>query len=112
MKARAVWIVAGIALLFGLAAGILLSLWWTNQRRHAEILQEFENQRPVVIFNLDLSAGTVLTLDHLKKIRMDEKFVTKSMVAPSRVDQVLGQELVHQVHAGDLLRTADIGQSK
>lgn len=97
---------------FGLVAGCLamlpLGLKWRSERRGGCGYDRV----PVVVLAVDAVAGTEVTFDMISQRSIPEQFVTSSFVKPDSASYVVGQRLLIDAQAGDMLRWADFGVDK
>ncbi|MFO0594942.1 MAG: protein kinase [Myxococcaceae bacterium] len=71
-----------------------------------------EERLPVVVAAHDLPAGTVVTADMLMQRQLPRQFATTSIVKPDALSYVLGQKLLVDVQAGDLVLWSQFETSK
>lgn len=66
---------------------------------------------PVVVANIDLNVGDVITTENASIRDVPNTFVPSSAVAPEQFASVLeGRQLVHQVRAGDPILAVNVSQ--
>lgn len=100
---RAPWTHAKVMPL-ALAAGLMLMgfgvAWSALAKEKAEARRGW-NLVPVLVATVDLSEGTVVTMEHLAQRSVPEQFVTSSVVKPDSASYVIGQKVQVAVAAGD-----------
>ena len=95
-KAMPLALAAGLMLMgFGVAYSALM-------KEKADVRRGW-NLVPVLVANVDLSEGTVVTMAHLSQRSVPEQFVTSSVVKPDSSGYVVGQKVQVAVAAGDPL---------
>jgi Flp pilus assembly protein CpaB len=70
------------------------------------------NLVPVVVAAVDLSDGTVVTMDMISQRSVPEQFVTSSIVKPDSASYIVNQKVLVPVQAGDPLRWSDFETTK
>ena len=89
-----------------LAAGLMLTgfgvAWSALQKERADVRKGW-NLVPVVVASVDMSEGTVVTLEQLSQRSVPEQFVTSSVVKPDSSSYGVGQKIQVAVAAGDPL---------
>jgi len=89
-----------IGVVLGLAAFVI---GWSGLQRERARVRAGYNLVPVVVATVDLSEGTVLTMDMVSQRSIPETFVTSSVVKPDSVTYVVGQKVMVSLQAGDPL---------
>jgi pilus assembly protein CpaB len=89
-----------IGIVLGLAAFVIA--WSGIQRERVNIRKGF-NLVPVVVANVDISEGTVVTMDMVSQRSIPEQFITSSVVKPDSASYVIGQKVMVALQAGDPL---------
>jgi pilus assembly protein CpaB len=72
------------------------------QKQRAEVRKGW-NLVPVVVANVDIAEGSVLTVDMVSQRSVPEQFVTSSVVKPESSSYVIGQKVLVALQAGDPL---------
>ncbi len=89
-----------------LAAGMMLmgfAVAWSALMKEQSDVRRGWNLVPVLVATVDLSEGTVVTMEHLSQRSVPEQFVTSSVVKPDSANYVVGQKVQVAVAAGDPL---------
>jgi pilus assembly protein CpaB len=89
-----------------LAAGLMLmgfGVSFSALQKERNDVRKGWNLVPVVVATVDLSEGTVVTMEHLSQRSIPEQFVTSSVVKPDSSSYVVGQKVMVSVAAGDPL---------
>jgi pilus assembly protein CpaB len=91
-------------LIIGIVLGVLAFVvgWSGLQRQRAEIRKGW-NLVPVVVAAVDVSEGTVITMEMVSQRSIPEQFVTSSVVKPDSASYVIGQKVMVSLQAGDPL---------
>jgi pilus assembly protein CpaB len=89
-----------IALVLGLAAGAVS--YGAIKVRERQVRDGW-NLIPVVVANVDIPEGTVITIDMIAQRGVPEQFVTSSVVKPESSGYVVGQKVLVALQAGDPL---------
>ena len=87
-----------------LAAGLMLmgfGVAWSALAKEKADARKGWNLVPVLVATVDLSEGTVVTMEHLAQRSVPEQFVTSSVVKPDSASYVIGQKVQVAVAAGD-----------
>ena len=102
---------ASLSLLRGrlpLAAGLMLAMlsgvvsFSAIKKKEADVRKGW-NLVPVVVSAVDLSEGTVVTMEMVSQRAIPEQFVTSSVVKPDSASYVIGQKVLVALQAGDPL---------
>ena len=92
------------AMPLALAAGLMLMGFGVSysalMKEKADVRKGW-NLVPVLVATVDLSEGTVVTMDQLAQRSVPEQFVTASVVKPDSASYVIGQKVQVAVAAGD-----------
>lgn len=92
------------AMPLALAAGLMLMGFGVSysalMKEKADVRRGW-NLVPVLVATVDLSEGTVVTMEHLAQRSVPEQFVTSSVVKPDSASYVIGQKVQVAVAAGD-----------
>lgn len=88
------------ALVFGLLAAVLS--YSAIQKQQADVRKGW-NLVPVVVAAVDVSEGTVVTMEMMSQRSVPEQFVTSSVVKPDSASYVVNQKILVAVAAGDPL---------
>ena len=89
-----------------LAAGLMLmgfGVTYSALAKEKADVRKGWNLVPVLVATVDLSEGTVLSMDQLAQRSVPEQFVTSSVVKPDSASYVIGQKVQVAVAAGDPL---------
>ena len=89
-----------VALSLGLLAGVVA--WSAVKKREADVRKGW-NLVPVVVAAVDLSEGTVVTMEMVSQRSIPEQFVTSSVVKPDSASYIVNQKVLVPVQAGDPL---------
>ncbi len=89
-----------IALALGLFAGVIA---YSAVRKKELDVRKGWNLVPVVVATVDLSEGTVVTMEMISQRNVPEQFVTSSVVKPDSASYVVNQKVLVPVQAGDAL---------
>ncbi len=98
-----------------LAAGLMLvgfGVAFSALQREAANVRSGWNLVPVLVASVDLSEGTVVSLEHLSQRSVPEQFVTASVVKPDSASYVVGQKLQFAVAAGDPLQWSQFDSAR
>lgn len=91
----------------GLAVGLCLSITpFVVKQRDRRCNYDLV---PVVVVDRDVPAGTELTLEMISQRSVPESMVTSTIVKPDSASHVIGQRLLIDLQAGDMLRWPDFG---
>ncbi|MEW6435380.1 MAG: Flp pilus assembly protein CpaB [Myxococcota bacterium] len=88
------------ALAFGLVAALLS--YSAIKKREADVRRGW-NLVPVVVAAVDVSEGTVVTMEMLSQRSVPEQFVTSSVVKPDSASYIVNQKVLVPLAAGDPL---------
>jgi pilus assembly protein CpaB len=100
------WLFAKVTPL-ALAAGLMLmgfGVSFSALQKERNDVRKGWNLVPVVVSAVDLSEGTVVTMEHLSQRSIPEQFVTSSVVKPDSSSYIVGQKIMVAVAAGDPLQ--------
>ena len=97
LKGKTPLIVAGVLALF--AAVVSFS---AIKRKEAEVRKGW-NLIPVVVAAVDISEGTVVTMEMISQRSIPEQFVTASVVKPDSASYIVNQKVLVPLQAGDPL---------
>lgn len=89
-----------IGLVLGLAAFVI---GWSGLQRERANLKKGFNLVPVVVAAVDISEGTVVTMEMVSQRSVPEMFITSSVVKPDSATYVIGQKVMVSMQAGDPL---------
>ena len=89
-----------IGIVLGLAAFII---GWSGLQRERVNIRKGFNLVPVVVAAVDVSEGTVVTMEMVSQRSIPEQFITSSVVKPDSVSYVVGQKVMVSLQAGDPL---------
>ncbi len=106
LKGKAPIIVAVVLFI----AGLIVS--WSSLEKRAENARKGWNLVPVIVANVDVSEGTVVTMDMISQRSIPEQFVTSSVVKPDSAGYISGQKVLVAVQAGDPLLWSQFETSK
>ncbi|MFO0600752.1 MAG: Flp pilus assembly protein CpaB [Myxococcaceae bacterium] len=81
------------------------------QKERADVRKGW-NLVPVLVASVDLSEGTVVTMEQLSQRSVPEQFVTSSVVKPDSASYVIGQKIQVNVSAGDPLLWSQFESSR
>ena len=88
------------ALSLGVVAALLS--WSAIKKREADVRKGW-NLVPVVVAAVDISEGTVVSMEMMSQRSVPEQFVTSSVVKPDSASYVVNQKILVPVAAGDPL---------
>ena len=98
-----------------LAAGLMLMgfavAFSALQKEMADVRRGW-NLVPVTVANVDISEGTVVTVDMISQRSVPEQFVTSSVVKPDSVNYVVGQRVQVAIAAGDPLQWSQFDSAR
>ena len=77
------------------------------QKQRADVRKGW-NTVPVLVANVDISEGTVVTTEMISQRSIPEQFVTSSVVKPDSASYVLNGTVRARLYAGDPVRWADV----
>lgn len=89
-----------VAAVLGLLAFVVS--WSAIKKREADVRKGW-NLVPVVVTAVDISEGTVVTIDMISQRSIPEQFVTSSIVKPDSAPYIVGQKVLVPLQAGDPL---------
>jgi pilus assembly protein CpaB len=89
-----------VAAVLGLLAFIVS--WSAIKKRETEVRKGW-NLVPVVVAAVDISDGTVVTMDMISQRSIPEGFVTASVVKPDSANYIINQKVLVPLQAGDPL---------
>ena len=89
-----------IGIVLGLAAFVI---GWSGLQRERANLKKGFNLVPVVVAAVDISEGTVVTMEMVSQRSVPEMFITSSVVKPDSATYVVGQKVMVSMQAGDPL---------
>jgi pilus assembly protein CpaB len=89
-----------VGVLMGLAAFIV---GWSGLQKQRNDMKKGWNLVPVVVTAVDLSEGTVVTMEMISQRSIPEQFVTASVVKPDSASYIVGQKVMVSLQAGDPL---------
>jgi pilus assembly protein CpaB len=89
-----------IGIVLGLAAFVI---GWSGLQRERANLHKGFNLVPVVVAAVDVSEGTVVTMEMVSQRSVPEMFITSSVVKPDSATYVIGQKVMVSLQAGDPL---------
>ncbi len=89
-----------VAAILGLLAFVVS--WSAIKKREADVRKGW-NLVPVVVTAVDISEGTVVTIDMISQRSIPEQFVTSSIVKPDSAPYIVGQKVLVPLQAGDPL---------
>jgi pilus assembly protein CpaB len=90
------FVALGLALLAGIVA------YSAIKKKEADVRKGW-NLVPVVVAAVDISEGTVVTMEMVSQRSIPEQFVTSSVVKPDSASYVVGQKVLVALQAGDPL---------
>ncbi|MCC6333512.1 MAG: Flp pilus assembly protein CpaB [Myxococcales bacterium] len=93
------WPLAAAVALGIIAAGLS---WSAIKKREADVRKGW-NLVPVAVASVDLSEGTVVTMEMVSQRSVPEQFVTSSVVQPDSASYIVNQKVMMPVAAGDPL---------
>jgi pilus assembly protein CpaB len=84
--------------------GVLAFLvsWSAIKKREADVRKGW-NLVPVVVAAVDISEGTVVTMEMISQRSIPEQFVTSSVVKPDSASYIINQKVLVALQAGDPL---------
>lgn len=91
-----------------LAIGVVLAVLafvvgWSGLQKQRMDMKKGWNLMPVVVAGVDISEGTVVTMEMISQRSIPEQFVTSSIVKPDSAQYVVGQKVMVALQAGDPL---------
>ncbi len=86
----------------GLGLLAFIISWSAIKKRESEVRKGW-NLVPVVVAAVDISDGTVVTLDMISQRSIPEQFVTASVVKPDSASYIINQKVLVPLQAGDPL---------
>ncbi len=89
-----------IGVVLGLAAFVI---GWSGLQKQRHDLRVGWNLLPVVVAAVDVSEGTVVTIDMISQRSIPEQFITSSVIKPDSASYVVGQKVMVSLQAGDPL---------
>lgn len=91
-------------LVIGVACGLLaFVVGWSGLQKQRADARKGWNLVPVVVAAVDVSEGTVVTMEMISQRSIPEQFVTSSVVKPDSASYVVGQKVMVSLQAGDPL---------
>lgn len=93
---------APLLISLSLAVGAFFVGWAGIQKQRADVRAGW-NLVPVVVASVDVSEGTVVTMEMISQRSVPEQFVTASVVKPDSASYVVGQKVMVSLQAGDPL---------
>ncbi|MEW6435381.1 MAG: Flp pilus assembly protein CpaB [Myxococcota bacterium] len=97
LKGRAPLLVAAV-----LAAAAFAVAYSAIKKREADVRKGW-NLVPVVVAAVDVSEGTVVTMEMISQRSIPEQFVTSSVVKPDSASYIVNQKVLVPLQAGDPL---------
>ncbi|MFO0599675.1 MAG: Flp pilus assembly protein CpaB [Myxococcaceae bacterium] len=100
-------------LIIGVVLGLLSFVigWSGLQKARADARKGF-NLVPVVVAAVDVSEGTVITMEMIQQRSIPETFVTASVIKPDSVNYVIGQKVMVSMQSGDPLLWSQFESSR
>lgn len=89
-----------VAAVLGVVA--FLVSWSAIKKREADVRKGW-NLVPVVVAAVDISEGTVVTMEMISQRSIPEQFVTSSVVKPDSASYIVNQKVLVALQAGDPL---------
>ncbi len=89
-----------VALLLGLVAG---GVAYSAIKKKENDVRKGWNLVPVVVAAVDISEGTVVTMEMISQRSIPEQFVTSSVVKPDSASYIVNQKVLVPLQAGDPL---------
>ncbi len=89
-----------VAVVLGLASFVV---GWSGLQKQRADARKGWNLVPVVVAAVDVSEGTVVTMEMVSQRSIPEQFVTASVVKPDSASYVVGQKVMVSLQAGDPL---------
>jgi pilus assembly protein CpaB len=89
-----------VAAVLGLLAFVVS---WSAIRKRESDVRKGWNLVPVVVAAVDISEGSVVTMDMVSQRSIPEQFVTNSVVKPDSANYIVGQKVLVTLQAGDAL---------
>jgi len=89
-----------VAAVLGVVA--FLVSWSAIKKREADVRKGW-NLVPVVVAAVDISEGTVVTMEMISQRAIPEQFVTSSVVKPDSASYIVNQKVLVPLQAGDPL---------
>jgi pilus assembly protein CpaB len=97
LKGKTPLIVAAV-----LGAVAFLVSWSAIKKRESDVRKGW-NLVPVVVAAVDISEGTVVTIEMISQRSIPEQFVTSSVVKPDNASYIVNQKVLVALQAGDPL---------
>lgn len=95
-------------LLFALGFGVS----WSAIEKRKNDAKKGWNTVPVLVANVDVSEGTVVTMEMISQRSIPEQFVTSSVVKPDSASYIANQKVMVALQAGDPLLWSQFETSK
>ncbi|MCC6335054.1 MAG: Flp pilus assembly protein CpaB [Myxococcales bacterium] len=89
-----------VAAVLGIVA--FLVSWSAIKKREADVRKGW-NLVPVVVAAVDISEGTVVTMEMISQRSIPEQFITSSVVKPDSASYIVNQKVLVPLQAGDPL---------
>ncbi len=89
-----------VALALGLIAGVIA---YSAVRKKEMDVRKGWNLVPVVVAAVDLSEGSLVTMEMISQRSIPEQFVTSSIVKPDSASYIVNQKVLVPLQAGDPL---------
>ncbi len=84
-------------------AGLAFIVGWSGMQKQRADIRKGWNLVPVIVSAVDISEGTVVTMEMISQRSIPEQFVTSSVVKPDSASYVVGQKVMVSLQAGDPL---------
>jgi len=98
-----------IGVVLGLASFVI---GWSGMQKQRADMKRGWNLVPVVVSAVDISEGSVVTMEMVSQRSIPEQFVTSSVVKPDSASYVVGQKVMVSLQAGDPLLWSQFETSK
>ncbi|MFT3713842.1 MAG: Flp pilus assembly protein CpaB [Archangium sp.] len=100
-------------LVVGLVLGLIAFVTgWSGLQKARSDVRKGWNLTPVIVATVDLSEGTVVTMEMVSQRSIPEQFVTSSVIKPDSASYVIGQKVMVALQAGDPLMWSQFETSR
>jgi pilus assembly protein CpaB len=100
-------------LVVGLVLGLIAFVTgWSGLQKARSDVRKGWNLTPVVVASVDVSEGTVMTMEMVSQRSIPEQFVTSSVIKPDSASYVIGQKVMVALQAGDPLMWSQFETSR
>lgn len=100
-------------LVVGLVLGLIAFVTgWSGLQKARSDVRKGWNLTPVIVATVDISEGTVMTMEMVSQRSIPEQFVTSSVIKPDSASYVIGQKVMVALQAGDPLMWSQFETSR